>query len=185
MEESSKTNSEINITMAECMIHTKRLIIKSLTSDELKKYVDSPIELAKKLDVNPSGSMIDNETRNAVLNDLLPNIVDPNKDSLFYTMWIVIKKSEMRIVGGICFHGEPDEKGEIEIGYGTDEDYRNQGIMTETIAGIIRWIRSNKKVKIIIAKTDCDNISSVRVLEKNDFEIHQRYDNTVIMRLEI
>jgi [ribosomal protein S5]-alanine N-acetyltransferase len=167
------------------MIETKRLIIKPLTCDELKKYIDSPNELAEDLELIPSQTMIDKETKNAIINDLLPNITDPKKDWMFYTMWIIIEKSKKAIVGGICFHGEPDEKGEVEIGYGTDNEYRNKGIMTETIAGLIQWTINNNKVKVIKAETNFENISSVRVLEKNDFKVYQHNDNSVILRLEL
>jgi RimJ/RimL family protein N-acetyltransferase len=167
------------------IIETKRLIIKPLTCDELKKYIHSPGDLAKELGLIPSQTLIDQETRDAITNDLLPNLEDPNKDPLFYTMWIVIGKSEQAIVGGICFHGELDEMGEVEIGYGTDEAYRNRGIMTEAIAGMIQWISKNKKVKIIKAETDPENISSVRVLEKNNFITDQQNDHSAILRLAI
>lgn len=167
------------------MIETKRLLIKPLSCDELKNYLDSPSELAKGLGLIPSQTLIDKETKDAILNDLLPNIEDTNKDSLFYTMWIVIEKNIKTIVGGICFHGEPDEKGEVEIGYGTDEEFRNKGYMTETISGFVQWVKNNKKVKIIKAETDNENISSVRVLEKNDFKIFQHNDNSVILRIEL
>src|ERR1035437_1615246 len=163
------------------IIETKRLIIKPLTCEELKKLMNSLDELAKELGLIPSQTLIDQETRDAITNDLLPNIEDPHKDPLFYTLWIVIEKSELAIVGGICFHGEPDEMGEVEIGYGTDEDYRNKGIMTEAIAWIIQWISNHKKVKIIKAKTDPENTSSVRVLVKNDFIIDQQNDHSVIL----
>jgi len=167
------------------IIETKWLIIRPLTCDELKKYIHSPSDLAKELGLIPSQTLIDQETRDAITNDLLPNIEDPNKDPLFYTLWIVIWKSELAIVGGICFHGEPDEKGEVEIGYGTDEEYRNRSIMTEAIAGMIQWISKNKKVKIIKAETDLENFSSVRVLEKNNFITDQQNDHSVILRLAI
>ena len=167
------------------MIETKRLIIKPLSSDELKKHINLPNELAKDLGLIPSQVLIDKETQDAILNDLLPNIKDSNKDSLFYTMWIVIEKSKKAIVGGICFHGEPNENGEVEIGYGTDDGYRNQGYMTETIAGLVLWIRTNKNVKIIKAETVNENFSSVRVLEKNGFKMCQRNDNSVILGLEL
>ena len=167
------------------MIETNRLILKPLSCDELKKHINSPNELAKDLGLIPSQVLIDKETQDAILNDLLPNIEDSNKDSLFYTMWIVIEKSKKAIIGGICFHGEPNETGEVEIGYGTDDGYRNQGYMTETIAGLVLWIRNNKNVKTIKAETDNENISSVRVLEKNGFKICQRNDNSVFLGLEL
>ncbi len=52
-------------------------------------------------------------------------------------MWIIVEKQERAIIGGICFHGAPDENGKVEIGYGTDNGSRNKGFMTEAIAGLI------------------------------------------------
>jgi hypothetical protein len=42
----------------------------------------------------PSQTLIDKETKEAIISDLLPNIKNPDKDFLFYTMWIVIEKSQ-------------------------------------------------------------------------------------------
>jgi [ribosomal protein S5]-alanine N-acetyltransferase len=167
------------------MIRTKRLTIKPLTCDELKKHIDSPEELAKGMGLIPSQTLGDENTKEAIINDLLPNLEDSNKDPLFNTMWIIIKKNKRAIVGGICFHGEPDKNAEIEIGYGTDYEYRNKGIMTETIAGLIQWLKTDNRVKIIRAETEADNISSVRVLEKNYFKVIQRHDDSIILKLKL
>lgn len=167
------------------MIETERLFIKPLTAEELKKHVKEPEALARELGLTPSQSLIENETKEAILNDLLPNILNPSNDPLFYTMWLVIEKAEKAIIGGICFHGAPDEQGEIEIGYGTDEGYRNRGFMAETIAGMIDWLRGKKTVRKVRAETATDNIPSVKVLEKNGFKVVQQHENTVILVLEL
>jgi RimJ/RimL family protein N-acetyltransferase len=167
------------------MIETKRLLIKPLTAEELKKHIDSPNDFSREIGLIPSQSLVDNDTKEAILNDLLPNLIDASKDSDFYTMWIVIEKSKKAIIGGICFHGEPNEEREVEIGYGTDLEYRNNGYMTETISGLIQWVRENKEVKSIIAETEKSNISSIKVLEKNDFRLIQEDNNSVVLKLDI
>ncbi|HEX2968281.1 MAG TPA: GNAT family N-acetyltransferase [Bacteroidales bacterium] len=167
------------------MIETKRLFIKPLTAEELKRHIDSPVDFAQDLGLIPSQSLIDNETKEAILNDLLPNITDISKDSDFYTMWILIEKVKKAIIGGICFHGEPNEMGEVEIGYGTDLTFRNKGYMTECISGMVHWLQENKDVKAIVAETENTNISSIIVLEKNDFRMIQQNNNSVIYKLEI
>jgi len=167
------------------MIETQRLYIKPLTAEELRKHVEAPEALARELGLTPSQSLMEPETKEAILNDLLPNILNPSNDPLFYTMWLVVGKAEKAIIGGICFHGAPDKQGEIEIGYGTDEGYRNRGFMAETIAGIIGWLRENKTVRKVRAETATDNKPSVRVLEKNGFKVMQQNGNTVILVLEL
>jgi len=167
------------------MIETKRLLLKPLTAEELRKHIDSPFDFAQELGLISSQSLMDDETREAIINDLLPNITDATKDSCFYTLWILIEKDKKAIIGGICFHGEPNERGEVEIGYGTDSEYRNKGYMTESISGLIHWIRENKEVRAITAETENTNISSIKVLEKNDFKLIQECDNSVILKLDI
>jgi [ribosomal protein S5]-alanine N-acetyltransferase len=167
------------------IIETKRLIIKPLSCDELRKHINQPEELAKELGLLPSTVLMDNETKEAILMDLLPNITNSDKDPLFYTLWIIIEKNKKAIIGGICFHGEPNANGEVEIGYGTDAEYRNQGFMTETIAELVQWIKRNKNVTLITAETDKENSSSVRVLEKNGFKVSERRENSIIMALQL
>lgn len=168
--------------MTRVMIETNRLQIKPLTADELSMHIESPEDFAQGLGLVPSQSLMDKETKEAILNDLLPNIDNPAKDYLFYTMWILIEKQEKAIIGGLCFHGEPNEVGEIEIGYGTDSSCRNKGFMTEAIGGLIQWIYKNKPVKSIIAETEKQNIASIKVLEKNGFKIIRQTDNTLIFK---
>jgi [ribosomal protein S5]-alanine N-acetyltransferase len=165
------------------MIETDRLLIKPLSGNQLKKYVDSSNELSLDMGLKPSLVLLDENVKEAIRNDLLTNIFDENKDPLFYTMWLIIKRKSAVIIGAICFHGEPDDKGEVEIGYGTDEPFQNLGYMSETIAGLAQWIFENKKAQIIKAETECDNIPSISVLEKNGFKITQQTDSSFILKL--
>ena len=167
------------------MIETKRLIIKPLNSDQLEKYINSPDELAADLGLIPSLVPMPDEVKDAIRNDLLPMISDPTKDTLFYTFWIIVEKSRSAIVGGICIHGEHDENEEVEIGYGIDEPFQNRGYMSETIAGLTRWLTENPKVKVVKAETEADNLPSVRVLERNGFKLFQQDDKNLILKLKL
>ena len=171
--------------LLENMIETKRLLIKPLTSEELKLYVNSPKYLASHLGLKPFQSKIEEEPQNAILSDFLPMIEEAGKNYLFYTMWVIIEKSKKAIVGGICFHGEPNDEGEVEIGYGIDTEYRDSGIMTEAIACFVEWIRENLHVNLVRAKTDIGNSPSIKVLERNGFKIYKRIDNSVILKLKL
>jgi RimJ/RimL family protein N-acetyltransferase len=73
------------------------------------------------------------------------------------------------MVGDLCIIGEPNSEGEIEIGYGTYDEFQNRGFMTEIVSGIIQWAKIQPNVKSIIASTDKSNIASHKVLEKNGF----------------
>ena len=167
------------------MIETRRLLIRPLSYDELLKHITSPSGLAEDLGLKASESLIEKDTQEAILNDMLPHLSDSTKESLFYTMWIMIEKYKRVIIGGICFHGEPDDNGEVEIGYGTDLGYRNRGYMTETISGMTKWAKDSGKIKAIKAETNRNNVASISVLEKNKFEIIEQKKSSVVMKLKI
>ena len=74
------------------------------------------------------------------------------------------------MIGDLCIMGEPNAAGEIEIGYGTYDEFRGQGLMTEMVSGMLSWAKSQSVVKAIIASTEKSNTASIRVLQKNNFQ---------------
>lgn len=167
------------------MINTPRLSLHPLNLNELRLLVEAPDELALQLGMPLSPSLTNDETRDAVTTVLLPNMARPENDPLFWTLWTAIDTGTNCMAGGICFHGEPDAAGEVEIGYGTDEKFQGQGIMTEIVAGLIGWCRNQEKVRSIRAETDITNTASIRVLEKNHFTEISRTGTSVIHRLNL
>ena len=73
------------------------------------------------------------------------------------------------MVDDLCIYGEMNADGEIEIGYGTYDEFQKQGFMTEIVKGIVDWVSTQKGVKSIIASTEKSNEASFTVLEKNNF----------------
>ncbi len=74
------------------------------------------------------------------------------------------------MVGDICILGEPNAAGEIEIGYGTYDKFRNRGFMTEAVRGIVLWAGEEASVNSILASTEKNNIASYSILKKNKFK---------------
>ena len=72
------------------------------------------------------------------------------------------------VVGGVGFHGPPDEQGRAEIGYGIAAPLRGQGIATSAV-GELRALPSLPGVTAFVAHTDPGNPASQRVLERNGF----------------
>ena len=121
------------------------------------------------LKLNTSSRTISDELKEAFEQTILPNVADKSKNYLYSTLWTAISKAENKMVGDLCIVGEPNDNGEIEIGYGTYDEFRNKGFMTEIVQGIIIWAKSQPKVKSVIASTDKTNTASFKVLEKNRF----------------
>lgn len=90
-----------------------------------------------------------------------------SKTRLWYTAWKIC------LLGGVCigdvgFKGPP-QNGAVEIGYGIDEAYRNQGYTTEAVERLMRWAFAQKDVYFIEAETEPNNAASQRVLQKLGF----------------
>ena len=151
------------------MIETERLILKPLTYDQLVKYTKANNSLEEELALNKTSRTISPELQEAFEKTILPNVADKTKNYLYSTLWTAILKSENKMVGDLCIVGEPNANGEIEIGYGTYDEFQNKGFMTEIVNGIIVWAKTQALVKSIIASTDKTNNASFKVLEKNNF----------------
>lgn len=170
------------------MIETERLILKPLTYDQLVKYIKADNSLETELKLNATSRTISPELKEAFEQTILPNVADTAKDYLYSTLWTAISKDANKMVADICIVGEPNEMGEIEIGYGTYTEFQRKGFMTEAVGGIIKWAQSQPKVFSIIAFTDKENIASYTILKKNNFlqvgESETKYTWKLILRTE-
>lgn len=151
------------------MIETERLVLKPLTYDQLMSYSKCDNSLEIELSLYETSRTISEELKEALEQTILPNVADKSKNYLYSTLWTAISKAEKKMVGDLCIYGEPNAAGEIEIGYGTYDEFQNRGFMTEIVGGIINWAKSQTEVKSILASTDKTNTASFKVLEKNSF----------------
>lgn len=151
------------------MIETERLILKPLNYDQLVKYIKADNSLEIELNLHETSRTIFPELKEAFEQTILPNVADSTKDYLYSTLWTVISKEANKMVGDICIIGEPNSDGEIEIGYGTYEEFRKKGFMTEAVKGMITWAKSQPKIFSLIASTEKGNIGSFTILLKNNF----------------
>ncbi len=121
------------------MIETERLILKPLTYEQLTKYLACDNSLELELNLNETKRIISQELTEAFNQIILPNVADKSKNYLFCTLWTAISKDDKKMVGDLCITGKPNEAGEIEVGYGTYDEFQNKGFMTEIVSGFIKW----------------------------------------------
>lgn len=88
-----------------------------------------------------------------------------------------IKKNDMSIIGDAGFKGEPDDSGNVEIGFGLIDEEQRKGYGYEVASLLINWASQQNNVKVI--KADCliNNVGSIKVLKKCGLnEIHRDHD---------
>lgn len=151
------------------MTETKRLTIKPLNYSQLLKYIKNDHSLENELGLSETNITLTPEFREALEQAILPSVAKKENNYLYFTLWTIIAKAENKMVGDLCFKGLPDAGGAIEIGYGTYEDFRGNGYMTEAVGGIIQWAMKQPEIKAITASTNTNNIASFTVLQRNKF----------------
>ena len=166
-------------------IETERLIIIPLSFEQLIKYMRCDNSLEEELGLGSTSRSISDELKEALEKAILPNVADQSKDYLYSTIWTAISKAENKMVGDISMYGEPNEDREVEIGYGTYNEFQNKGYMTETVKGMIGWLKTQRKVKKVCASTEKTNVASYRVLKKNGFINVCKTDNLLKWKLKI
>ena len=150
-------------------IHTLRMYIYPLLIYELMLLIASHKIFTSVNNLNGDEFKLDEETTKAIREDLIPKLKVANHNWYFSTMWLMVEKQNKNIVGSFCFYGKPNEKMEVEIGYGVSPKFQNHGYMSETIEGIVEWCSSSNNIKSILAHSNIDNLASNCVLKKCRF----------------
>jgi RimJ/RimL family protein N-acetyltransferase len=80
------------------------------------------------------------------------------------------------VIGDCGIHGEPDDRGEIELGYGLAEPYRGRGYGTEVAVGLSRWLLAQDGVRCVVGRAALDNPPGLRTLERAGFMLESADD---------
>lgn len=137
--------------MKDIKLETQRLFIYSITDEEIKNKIKSE----------------ENEELKKAYNQMLEGCLENPEKRIWYTMWNIELKNE-KVIGSLGFKGLNDD-GMIEVGYGIDEPYRNNGYMTEALKEVSKWAINQEEVTRIEAEIEITNIPSKRVLEKSSY----------------
>jgi ribosomal-protein-alanine N-acetyltransferase len=145
-------------------IHSDRLALIPITLEMTKSLIAGSNEEIEKIGIKANENWPTEDTMDIlpIINKSLERDLEPSG----FETWMIIKKDNMQVIGDIGFHGKPNEKGEVEVGYGIVELERRKGFGFEAVKAIMNWVYSQNEVKVI--KADCliDNKPSALILEK-------------------
>lgn len=153
-------------------IYTNRLILVPITYDMVISLLNRECKEIEKLGFKLNSKWPRKDTIDIL--EILRKTMKKLNEPTGYEVWMIVRKDNRIIIGDVGFKGEPNEKGEIEIGYGIIYDERKKGFGFEATDPLIKWALSQEKVKTV--KADClvENIGSIRILEKIGMqEVHR------------
>lgn len=83
--------------------------------------------------------------------------------------WFFVLRKERLLIGVGGFKGRPSNDGTVELGYSIVNGFQRRGYATEAAGSLVSWAFSHDETRRVIAQTLPSLISSIRVLEKNNF----------------
>lgn len=134
-----------------------------LSTPRLQLVLQTPTEVLTWVDSLPS------EVRAEVSPIWLERVRALTQPDPWACMFTMRKQATEEVIGSCGFKGPPDADGAVEIAYGVDEAFQNQGYATEATAGLVTFASTVQDVRIVRAHTRADNGASSRVLANNGF----------------
>ncbi len=82
---------------------------------------------------------------------------------------MVLRAPRRRIVGHIGFHGSPDARGAVEVGYTVEPDHRRQGYALEAVEALFEWAWCEHGISHFVASVSPRNDGSLALVRKLGF----------------
>jgi len=90
---------------------------------------------------------------------------------------IVVREPEPVVVGHIGFHGPPDERGRVEVGYTVTPAHRRRGYAREAVVAMAGWAARERGVPTLVASVSPDNAPSLGLVRGLGFvQVGEQWD---------
>lgn len=91
--------------------------------------------------------------------------------------WAAILREGGELVGDGGFHGPPDDRGTVALGYSVAPAWRGRGLAREMAAALLAWAFAHDAVRAVEAETLEGNLPSQAILRRLGFAPDGRYDD--------
>lgn len=146
-------------------IQTQRLLLVPLTLSQLQLYLTNLPALEAKLGYSISREVLTERVKGAIRTKIEKMTGMDAAHHPWQTYWLIIVSENNFGAGLAGFKGVPNESGSVEIGYGIEPVYQNQGYMSEAVKALVDWAFQHPFCNTITA-TAVKNPASRRLLEK-------------------
>ena len=143
---------------------TERLILRQLSLEDENQIflLRSDAEVNKFLDRPAATSLEDARQFIIKINDSISR-----NESLY---WGINLKNDPCLIGTICLWNLSIEENKAELGYEMLPSFQGQGLMQEAVFKVLQFGFETMQLRTIEGWPRADNSSSIKLLEKNNFE---------------
>ena len=82
---------------------------------------------------------------------------------------MVLRNDDRTVIGNIGFHGPPDGRGMVEVGYTVDPDHRRRGYAEEAVRALFDWASREHGIRLFRASVSPNNEPSLGLIRKLGF----------------
>lgn len=150
------------------MIATERLELLPLTGRQMRLWAGDLPALERELGCAYAGEPLEGFFLDIVRAQAEKTVLD-EENWLYHTFWMLLRRQDRIVVGSADFKKPPNQRGEVEIGYGLGERFWHNGYMAEAVRGMSRWALAQPGITAVVAETEPDNIPSQNVLKRCGF----------------
>lgn len=153
-------------------METKRLVLRHWEMNDL----DDLYAFAKNPNVGPQAGWRQHQSREERRQILSRMVTAPDQ-------FAIMLKSTMKVIGIISAGIDTSRRNLAAktIGCALNEAYWNQGLMTEAVGAMIRYLFMDPGTELIAMDHFADNYGSQRVIEKNGFQ----YEGTMRQKIRL
>jgi RimJ/RimL family protein N-acetyltransferase len=94
--------------------------------------------------------------------------------------WIaraVVAEPDGVVIGYAGYHGAPDDRGMVEVGYTVDPEHRRQGYATAILTALLERAGAEPAVRVVRASISPDNVASLATITKFGFtQVGEQWD---------
>ena len=154
-------------------LKTQRLILRNLENQDYERI--------HKLHSDPIVNSFVGRDNSSNLEKAKTYIIRMNnliaKNECLY--WVITTKEKNDLIGSICLWNFDLENKIVEIGYEMLSQYQGKGFMTEALKEVVKHAFEEINSAIITAFPSSDNVNSVSILKKLNFQYEDKpYNNT-------
>jgi [ribosomal protein S5]-alanine N-acetyltransferase len=146
-------------------VEADRLVLRPITAAAAAALVADRPAASELL-----GASLPADWPHANLLDFLPQLAAAGDAVQPFGAWVIVERATDEVVGDIGFHGLPDERGQVEIGYAVVPSRRLRGYAGEALAALVAFAATQPGVRQITARCEPSNVGSIRTLERGAFE---------------
>ena len=149
-------------------IETERLVLRLYSEKEKHKFVDllTDPDVMKYVDRGVLNTTQANSLWRKVQKEMYPQGVD--------TIWAVFAKDDGRYVGNASIRPRPEKPKDWEIGYYLTTPEWGKGFAAEIARRLTIYGFETLGLDEVFATVDTENSASRRVLEKNQYSLHDK-----------